>query len=188
MNQPDTHNFAFFAVRRQLNYYGFVHVRSFNTTGASPTALWVNRSLANEDSDNVSSVLKLKRVEPCETARTAEGRRHRKELAKHTVEQDIGVSPMALQMEQIRCLTKRDNSETSFMEDEHHQLKVNAHNDSPIPTEVQFVTDSSEGENESSIRGFSRDELGPCSPVSSSLGDIESEGAANVLLMLSRAN
>ncbi len=137
-----THPSVSLTVRRQLNYYGFVHVRSFNTTGASPTALWVNRSLANEDSDNVSSVLKLKRVEPCETARTAEGRRHRKELAKHTVEQDIGVSARTLQMDQIRCLTKRDSSETSYFV-EHQESQLKEHQESPSPQEVRFVKDSS---------------------------------------------
>jgi HSF-type DNA-binding len=176
------------AVRRQLNYYGFVHVRSFNTTGASPTALWVNRSLAQEDSDNISSVLKLKRVEPCETARTAEGRRQRKELAKHTVEQDIGVSARTLQMDQIRCLTKRDNSDGSYME-EQVQPSVVDHFDSPIPREVQFMTDTSKDVNGSFPMCFSRKEdEGAPSPVLLSLGDIESESAANVLLMLSRAH
>ena len=77
----------------QLNYYGFVHVRSFSTTGSTTTALWVNRDLAKHGSAEISSVLMLKRVEPCESAKTAEGRRVRKELAIFTVEEDIGVSP-----------------------------------------------------------------------------------------------
>jgi len=97
----NTKNFKTF--RRQLNYYGFVHVRSFSTTGSMTTALWVNQDLAKYGSDNISSVLMLKRVEPCDSAKTAEGRRVRKEEAASTVE-DIGLSTRALQMEQIRQL------------------------------------------------------------------------------------
>jgi len=101
----NTKNFKTF--RRQLNYYGFVHVRSFSTTGSTTTALWVNRDLAKNGTANVSSVLMLKRVEPCESAKTAEGRRVRKELAVSTVEDDIGVSAKSLQLEQIRSLAMR---------------------------------------------------------------------------------
>ena len=101
----NTRNFKTF--RRQLNYYGFVHVRSFSTTGSTTTALWVNRDLAKRGSDEISSVLMLKRVEPCESAKTAEGRRIRKEQAISTVEDDIGVSPKTLQMEQIRAFASR---------------------------------------------------------------------------------
>lgn len=99
----NTRNFKTF--RRQLNYYGFVHVRSFSTTGSTTTALWVNRDLANRGTDEISSVLMLKRVEPSDDAKTAEGRRVRKELAIYTVEEDIGVSPKSLQMDQIRNMT-----------------------------------------------------------------------------------
>jgi hypothetical protein len=98
----NTRNFKTF--RRQLNYYGFVHVRSFSTTGSTTTALWVNRDLAKTGTANISSVLMLKRVEPCESAKTAEGRRVRKELAVSTVEDDIGVSAKSLQLEQIRSM------------------------------------------------------------------------------------
>jgi hypothetical protein len=102
----NTRNFKTF--RRQLNYYGFVHVRSFSTTGDQTTALWVNRELAQQSaSDDVSSVLLLKRVEPCDTAKTAEGRRVRKELAISTVEDDLGLSPKTLQIQQIRSMTQR---------------------------------------------------------------------------------
>mmetsp|Transcript_20059 Transcript_20059/g.33294 ORF Transcript_20059/g.33294 Transcript_20059/m.33294 type:complete len:320 (+) Transcript_20059:438-1397(+) len=98
----NTRNFKTF--RRQLNYYGFVHVRSFSTTGSTTTALWVNRDLAQHGTAQISSVLQLKRVEPCESAKTAEGRRVRKELAVSTVEDDIGVSAKSLQLEQIRSM------------------------------------------------------------------------------------
>jgi len=175
-----TRNFKTF--RRQLNYYGFVHVRSFNTTGASPTALWVNRDLANEPNDDVSSVLKLKRVEPCETAKTAEGRRQRKELAKHTVEQDIGISAKTLQLEQIRSLALRGEdimSNCSFVEN------IRATTKPAIPTEVQFVTDTSSVENGGSCSFSVEEELAESGDCETE--DSASESAANVLLMLSRA-
>lgn len=132
----NTKNFK--TLRRQLNYYGFVHgtssmngsdtrvsianmlllvtVRSFSTTGSTTTALWVNRDLAKRGSDDISSVLMLKRVEPCDTAKTAEGRRMRKELAVSTVEDDIGVSAKSLQLEQIRFMALRqaDIEDSSF--------------------------------------------------------------------------
>ena len=93
----NTRNFKTF--RRQLNYYGFVHVRSFSRTGSTTTALWVNQELATKqaaltkdyDCDSISTVLLLKRVDPCPDAKTAEGRRVRKEVAVSTVE-DIGMS------------------------------------------------------------------------------------------------
>ena len=83
----NTRNFKTF--RRQLNYYGFVHVRSFSTTGSSTTALWVNQALARM-SDDVRHVLTLKRVEPVDK----ESRRSRKEMAMTTVEDDLKALPM----------------------------------------------------------------------------------------------
>ena len=91
-----------------MNYYGFVHVRSFSATGNSTTALWINQDLAeNEANDDVSAVLKLRRVEPNEAAKTVEGRRQRKELALHTVEEDIGLDSKKLQLDQIRSMAIR---------------------------------------------------------------------------------
>lgn len=102
----NTRNFKTF--RRQLNYYGFVHVRSFSATGSSITALWINQELAqNEANDDIVAVLKLRRVEPNETAKTVEGRRQRKELALHTVEEDIGLDAKKLQLDQIRSMAIR---------------------------------------------------------------------------------
>lgn len=102
----NTRNFKTF--RRQLNYYGFVHVRSFSATGNTTTALWINQELARDDANNdISAVLKLRRVEPCETAKTVEGRRQRKELALHTVEEDIGLNSKKLQLDQIRFMAIR---------------------------------------------------------------------------------
>ena len=93
---------------RQLNYYGFVHVRSFSATGNTTTALWINQNLAEDEAnDDVSAVLKLRRVEPDEVAKTVEGRRLRKELAIHTVEEDIGLNSKTLQMGQIRSMAVR---------------------------------------------------------------------------------
>jgi HSF-type DNA-binding len=86
----NTRNFKTF--RRQLNYYGFVHVRSFSATGNTTTALWINQAMAEDDGNNdISAVLKLRRVEPSETAKRGEtptqgagppyrGRRYRLEL------------------------------------------------------------------------------------------------------------
>jgi len=103
----NTRNFKTF--RRQLNYYAFVHVRSFsNSGGGSTTALWVNKDLTETaekhgtNPEDISSVLLLKRVEPCETAKTAEGRRVRKKMAISVVEEDLGVSAKSLQLRQLQ--------------------------------------------------------------------------------------
>ena len=61
-------------------------MRSFSASGSSTTALWVNQELANHGSDCISSVLKLKRVEPPESSKTPEGRRVRKNEAASSVE------------------------------------------------------------------------------------------------------
>lgn len=127
----NTKNFKTF--RRQLNYYGFVHVRSFSTTGSATTALWVNQHLANMGSSDVSSVLSLRRVEPCEAAKTAEGRRLRKEEATHTVA-DIGVSTRAIQAEQIRQMAVKA-AESSSDDDEDHEVISFSHAP-PIPSIV----------------------------------------------------
>lgn len=92
---------------RQLNYYGFVHVRSFSATGNTTTALWINQNLAEDEAnDDVSAVLKLRRVEPNEVTKTVEGRRLRKELAIHTVE-NIRLNSKILQLDQIRSMAIR---------------------------------------------------------------------------------
>jgi hypothetical protein len=66
----------------------------------------------NDDNDDIAAVLQLRRVEACDGAipKTAEGRRHRKEQAIHTVEEDLGVNAKTLQMEHIQSLLLvRDN-------------------------------------------------------------------------------
>lgn len=159
----NTRNFKTF--RRQLNYYGFVHVRSFSTTGTATTALWVNRDLAQTGSDDISSVLQLRRVEPCETAKTTEGRRVRKEMAIHTVEEDLGVSAKTLQMEQIRSLAQRGGDYTP-----------------PVPVEIHC----------SPARRRSTSSL-DSTAVSATSADVvtgessNEESAANLLLCLSQA-
>jgi len=129
----NTKNFKTF--RRQLNYYGFVHVRSFSTTGSTTTALWVNQDLAKRGSSNISSVLMLKRVEPCEAAKTAEGRRLRKEEATHTVA-DIGISTRDLQAEQIRQLAVKA---VESSDDESSDMLITS--TPPIPTYVHCAQD-----------------------------------------------
>ena len=111
----NTRNFKTF--RRQLNYYGFVHVRSYSNTGSkSTTALWVNQELATgkmsddveysseQDMESVSSVLQLKRVDTGESVKTSEGRRERKELALSTIEDDLGVSAQFIALHQLHAL------------------------------------------------------------------------------------
>ena len=83
----NTHNFKTF--RRQLNYYGFVHVRSQATSGSKSTALWANPELVNSGSDSISSVLKLRRVEASETSKTPEGRRGRKNEVASSIKVDV---------------------------------------------------------------------------------------------------
>lgn len=130
----NTRNFKTF--RTQLNYYGFVHVRSFSTTGSTTTALWVNRDLAKHGSADISSVLMLKRVEPCESAKTAEGRRVRKEMAIFTVEEDIGVSAKTLQMEQIRSLAMRAGVDDLLQDPSLLPRHLPDTASPPVPTEV----------------------------------------------------
>jgi hypothetical protein len=165
-------------IRLQLNYYGFVHVRSFSATGNSTTALWINQELAeNEANDDISAVLKLRRVEPCETAKTVEGRRQRKELALHTVEEDIGLNSKTLQMDQIRSMAIRGDDTAmnvrlppSFPFTQ--QLVSAPAFATGIPREVSIPADSSdESEN-----------------YNSSVAGESNTAAANVLLMLARSS
>lgn len=121
-----TKNFKTF--RRQLNYYGFVHVRSFSATGSTTTALWVNQDLAKRGTKSISSVLMLKRVEPSDASKTAEGRRVRKEAAASTVE-DIGINTHTMHLDQIRLLASRDDEKNDFTG---NFSEVNAKNSSTI--------------------------------------------------------
>lgn len=126
-----TRNFKTF--RRQLNYYGFVHVRSFsNTAAATTTALWVHQELAAAvhnstegnncggntvtDPDDLSLILTLRRVEPNDDHKTVEGRRKRKVMALNTVEEDLQVSNGFLQQQQIQALLNFVGSSSSHSE------------------------------------------------------------------------
>jgi hypothetical protein len=170
----------------------------------------VNRELAKEASDNISSVLLLKRVEPCEAAKTAEGRRNRKEMAIFTVEEDIGVSAKTLQLEQIRSMALRGDDDALFgattmhpsfqpptqqqhqeeqpplchyQQEETQMMMMHDQQQPPIPREVHVPTDASSGSNCGSSYSHenSEDYNGM---VSTSEEDPASASAANVLLML----
>ena len=163
----NTRNFKTF--RRQLNYYGFVHVRSFSTTGSTTTALWVNQDLAKHGTDSISSVLLLKRVEPCEAAKTAEGRRLRKEEAAHAVE-DIGITNRTLHAEHMQ--ESCDMGNCSDFESTRQHLNTLA----PIPSVVHCVVPQPE-----TPKLQNKNELvEKFSPANASTDD-----AANLLLMLS---
>ena len=185
----NTRNFKTF--RRQLNYYGFVHVRSFSTTGSTTTALWVNRDLAKNGNANISSVLLLKRVEPCESAKTAEGRRVRKELAVSTVEEEIGVSAKSLQLDQIRTMALRRDATPCVDEPHHH------HHRPPPPIPMVVHCHSATGETKSAT--YAPLLPAPTTPLLSSSSssnessdaimlsdDDENKSAANLLLLLSK--
>lgn len=147
----------------------------------------MNRDLAKTGTDDISSVLQLRRVEPCEEAKTAEGRRHRKEMAIHTVEEDIGVSPKSLQLEQIRSLALRGEHFLCPPPPPQPPLITAPSHitfSPPIPIEVHVPTDLSS--NYSNTNPPTPEESLP-SEEEEAPGDNASENAANVLLMLARS-
>jgi len=80
----ETTNYKTFT--RQLNYYGFLHLRSFQEPNSSlTTALWANQVLADTGTDEISSVLKLRRVEPNELANISQSRRERRHEATSAI-------------------------------------------------------------------------------------------------------
>jgi len=187
----------------QLNYYGFVHVRSFGATGNTTTALWINQNLADDEANiGISAVLKLRRVEPNEVAKTVEGRRLRKELAIHTVEEDIGLSSKTLQFDQIRSMAIRGEI---FNGGQHAALLSPRHTSTTdsgcisstrIPREVLHVPTDSENSMTSSASTHhtnysSNDDDESAGSVVQLLSTIEetanTDAAASVLLMLSRS-
>jgi hypothetical protein len=177
----NTRNFKTF--RRQLNYYGFIHVRSFSTTGSTTTALWVNRELAQNGTADISSVLMLKRVEPCESAKTAEGRRERKELAASTVEDNIGVSAKSLQLEQIRSMAlgkDEDGDSSSYSSDIIPQIPLVVHCHGVNSTTTTIVGGFMP---KNDVSWFSGTSASAESPVAES----DNKSAANLLLMLSKS-
>lgn len=196
----NTRNFKTF--RRQLNYYGFVHVRSFSTATASTTALWVNQELAESGSADIGAVLTLKRVEPCELQKTAEGRRQRKEMAMHTVEEDLKIDPKTLQLEQIQYLARKELTSSSSPLHHHHVGAPTPRLDSnllpSIPLEIAFrKTGYSSQQQESREQQDSSDNVVSDDTQSAASSSVDhhqydavpddSMGAANLLLLLSRA-
>eukprot|EP00934_Nitzschia_sp_Nitz4_P006111 Nitzschia sp. Nitz4//scaffold13_size275219//186704//188167//NITZ4_000892-RA/size275219-snap-gene-0.57-mRNA-1//-1//CDS//3329536068//6101//frame0 len=157
----NTKNFKTF--RRQLNYYGFVHVRSFSATGSMTTALWVNRDLAQTGTDDISSVLQLKRVELCDDAKTVEGRRHRKEEALTTVEQEV-----SLRVQGLHCPLP-----------EHSTTPVADDHDSTSSQVISDTSVSSRGGTDNSVADH---HLDPRTEFE------DSQAAAKVLLMLSKTS
>lgn len=192
----NTRNFKTF--RRQLNYYGFVHVRSFSATGNTTTALWINQHLAEDEANNdVSAVLKLRRVEPDEVAKTAEGRRLRKELAIHTVEEDIGINSKTLQLDQIRSMAVRGN-ELSRGHGTILSHGSTTHSNTSRISQEETLRVSKDSEDYTTISASIRhlnyssndDESVRCEPSLSSAKRAEianTDAAASVLLMLSRS-
>lgn len=85
------------------------------------------------DDDDIAAVLQLRRVEACDAAtpKTAEGRRHRKEQAIHTVEEDLGVNAKTLQMEHIQSLLVRGCSAATTIDD---------NNAPPMTNSTTFMT------------------------------------------------
>lgn len=190
----NTRNFKTF--RRQLNYYGFVHVRSFSTAASSTTALWVNQELAELASADIGSVLTLKRVEPCELQKTAEGRRQRKEMAMHTVEEDLKIDPKSLHLEQIQNLARRGATgvtATTTTTTATTTMKSSPADHSNIPTEISFANTRSLPQQESSVENVVSDDTQSASssvaPTRRSCQDLMADdnmGAANLLLLLSK--
>ncbi len=209
-----TKNFKTF--RRQLNYYGFVHVRSFSATGSTTTALWVNQDLAKRGTRSISSVLMLKRVEPSESSKTAEGRRVRKEEAANTVE-DIGINTRTLQLEQIRNLAAKGLEEQKQEEKVNptvlapkpvfmsYQVSQNGTESttsntssivstntatSPVPASVNItypcITASATTDISTTNHASLHNELVP-KKVASSTNDTSTDDAANLLILLSRS-
>ena len=175
----NTRNFKTF--RRQLNYYGFFHVRSFLAPGSTTTALWVNQKLADHGSDSISSVLNLKRVEPSDASKTPEGRRERKSDAVNS----LGIERMIGN----RCLCPQTNVavRSSF-----HNSRINSLPPIPMVVHCHHEPTSPLSHGSTHIEYF-------VAPVTqqqekSTVGNNKSDAvstidqAAGLLICLSRAN
>jgi hypothetical protein len=167
---------------RQLNYYGFVHVRSFSATGNTTTALWINQNLAKDEAnDDVSAVLKLRRVEPNDVTKTVEGRRLRKELAIHTVEEDIGLNSKMLQLDQIRSMAIRGEGMPCRGEPD-------VRNSSQCHGTGSMTTSHIPQDSESSMSiSSSSGSIGTISMTNPRDEAANTDAAASVLLMISRS-
>lgn len=195
----NTRNFKTF--RRQLNYYGFVHVRSYiaSSGNKSTTALWVNQELATgkmsgdsgdseSDLESVSSVLQLKRVDAGESVKTSEGRRERKELALSTIEDDLGVSAQFIALHQLHTLCDEQTKakcEKSTNKAFNQSLKSILLREMPQGSSKQCghnIEDQAMTLNNNSFRG---DSNGTVHAVGISKPPTSSASAANLLLLLS---
>jgi hypothetical protein len=98
---------------------GFIHLRSFGASGTASTALWVNQYLADHGSDSISSVLRLRRVEPSELSKTPQGRRERKLEATSSVEvDDVGGKVFNCEQESSKAYSYDDAPSGSSNEEE----------------------------------------------------------------------
>lgn len=129
----------------------------------------------------------LKRVDHCESAKTAEERRRRKQLAASTVEDDIGVSAKSLQLEQIRSMARRttEHSEDALQEEHANvPLLIHCHG-------ANFTQTTLEGGPFGSSRTWFTPnyETSSSSAVESSdSSQHDDDDAANLLLALSKSN
>lgn len=184
----NTTNFKTF--RRQLNYYGFVHVRSFSSNGSATTALWVNQNLSKVGSDDISSVLLLRRVEAEEAAKTVEGRRVRKEAAAVTVK-DISIEDPSLHLDGTHSISL-NAGESSDLDDgsynEHTQpLSIK------VPTFIRYNEGHGENESISSAPSLTNSSVHSprmsgksCFTPASTSSTISTDDAANLLLSFSK--
>lgn len=187
----NTTNFKTF--RRQLNYYGFVHVRSFSSNGAATTALWVNQNLSKIGSDDISSVLLLRRVEAEEAAKTVEGRRVRKEAAAVTVK-DISNENPSLHLDGTHSLSF-NASETSDLDDSsyHEQSQPLSTKVPMVPSVIRYSEGHGENESISSAPSLTNSSVsssrasGKSCYETSTSSTFSTDDAANLLLSFSKS-
>lgn len=135
----------------------------------------------------------LKRVEPCESAKSVEGRRLRKELAVSTVEEDIGVSAKSLQLDQIRAMALRQDevgNSSSFEEGSSVPSLVHCHANATTKTTIEggplSAPDFSSGT--SWLTAEKRERSMSYTDGTVSTESSYDDDAANLLLALSKSN
>jgi hypothetical protein len=119
-------------------------------------------------------------------AKTVEGRRLRKELAIHTVEEDIGLNPKTLQLDQIRFMAIRGEGGAAISNAQSTNKGARPSRDvQHIPTD----SDSSLTSGSTHINYSSNDDESTGSDIQSATRDeiSNTDEAASVLLMLSRS-
>lgn len=186
----NTKNFKTF--RRQLNYYGFVHVRSFSPSGTATTALWLNQNLSKIGDEDISSVLLLRRVEAEELAKTVEGRRSRKEAAVVTVN-DIGIVDSSLHFDRGQPVACNSCSDTD--DDSDYEVAPKNSTQNPMVSsckyEMSYETESVSSAPSLTSSAVSSPRMSGMSvhhaiePNSSTT--ISTDDAANLLLMFSKS-